>query len=217
MCDNHKESFIQRLTEGHHQFLEHDLPLHRGLFQRLSREGQDPRALVIACSDSRIHPNLLTRTGPGDLFIVRNVANMMPPDHDDGKGFHGTSAALEYAVTVLEVEAVIVLGHSRCGGVQALANGAGEESTKGGFINPWLNIAHRDADIRAVIDAGFTDGDYRALEEQMVVFSLKNLRTYDFVREREEAGKLELHGWYFHIAEGRLHALDQKSGRFQPL
>ncbi|MEO5368404.1 MAG: hypothetical protein H7831_19010, partial [Magnetococcus sp. WYHC-3] len=116
---NDNMPLLERLRSGHRRFLEQDFPRHRDMFQRLSRDGQKPRALLVACSDSRVHPNLLTHSGPGELFLVRNVANLVPP-WDPSGGYHGTSAALEFAVCRLEVEAIIVMGHSHCGGVRAL-------------------------------------------------------------------------------------------------
>nr|CRH06458.1 Carbonic anhydrase [Candidatus Magnetococcus massalia] len=224
MCGEDHDDFIHHLADGHHQFLDQELPKHIEMFKRLSEQGQSPRAVVIACSDSRVHPNLLTQSGPGDLFLVRNVANLVPP-YDRSGGYHGTSAALEYAVTSLEVEAVIVLGHSRCGGVRALSDRCckaaqeGEKPRQSDFIDQWMAIAADDGKVKKLVEQNCQTekGNYRPLEERMVTLSLENLRTFPFIREREAAGKLAVHGWYFHIAEGRLFAWNPEEGIFKPL
>ncbi|MEG3639697.1 carbonic anhydrase [Magnetococcus sp. PR-3] len=210
--------FLAQLQKGHHQFLEDELPNHLELFQRLSREGQSPRAVVVACSDSRVHPNMITQSNPGELFIIRNVANLVPP-HDPDGGYHGTSAALEYAVKVLKVEAIIILGHSCCGGVRALSDDCCEKAGPGGgdFIGKWMEIAWNDDTVQTLAVEAAQTNIHRPLEERMVTLSVENLRSFPFIREREQEGQLEIVGLYFNIGEGRLYHYKNESSSFEPL
>jgi len=180
------------------------------------KKGQNPKALVISCSDSRVDPAHLTDCAPGDLFTVRNVANMVPPYQPDST-YHGVSAALEYAVCTLLVEDIIVLGHSRCGGIEGLLSAA-EGEMVGEFIGHWVDIA-ADARARAMarIAAGSGEKLSCACEQESILTSLQNLQTFPWLQKRVEAGELELHGWYFHIESGRLFGYQQESGRFEPL
>jgi len=177
--------------------------------------GQTPRALVIACSDSRVDPAILTGCEPGDMFVVRNVANLVPP-YETGPGLHGVSAALEYSVKILAVGHVIVLGHSCCGGIQALMD-PGREGL-GEFIAPWVSIAEP-----AFLEVGreLTDKPesirQRACEQAAVLVSLENLLTFPWVRERVTDGKLYLHGWYFDLQKGELLSYLPETGTFEPL
>ncbi len=187
----------------------------RTLFDQLKR-AQHPKALVVACCDSRVDPAILTDCDPGDLFVVRNVANLVPP-YVRGGEHPGTRAALEFAVCVLGVEHLIVLGHSQCGGIGALL--AGESAGgQGEFIPQWLSIAQR---ARAQVLAELPDQtpalQARACERAALLVSLENLLTFPWVRERLERGALALHGWYFDIERGELLGYDPASRRFDPL
>ncbi|ABK44991.1 Carbonate dehydratase [Magnetococcus marinus MC-1] len=218
MCKTPISNFLTQLKQGHQQFLRDELPNHLALFQRLSAEGQNPRAAVVACSDSRIHPNMITQSSPGELFIIRNVANLVPP-HDPDGGYHGTSAALEYAVRVLNVEAIIILGHSCCGGVRALSQDCCEKVGADGsdFIGKWMEIAWNDAHVQQLALTAAKTGQHRPLEERMVTLSIHNLRGFPFIHQRETAGTLELIGLYFNIAEGRLYRYEPSIDAFEPL
>lgn len=184
------------------------------VFQRL-RSGQNPRALLIACSDSRVDPAILTNSAPGDLFVIRNVANLVPPCEDDG-GHHGVSAALEFAVRVLLVEHVIVMGHSACGGIRSLMRG--EFGQARDFLPRWVDIMApaRERVLRELPDKS-PELQERACEQAAVLVSLDNLLTFPWVRERVETGSLLLHGWYFDLERGELLSYLPQSGQFEPL
>ena len=183
---------MQRLIEGYRRFRETAYREHRALYEALVARGQSPRAMVIGCSDSRVDPAILFGTEPGEIFVVRNVANLVPPFAQSGN-YHGTSAALEFAVRSLEVEHVIVLGHARCGGIAALLdNFAGLGSD---FIRPWMQIA-APAREKAMNQAGDGGVDaQRCCEHEAIKVSLGNLQSFPWIAERVRTGKLQLHGW----------------------
>jgi carbonic anhydrase len=170
--------------------------------RELSERGQSPEVLVIACSDSRVDPALLLNAEPGDLFTVRNVANLVPPYHPD-TNHHSTSAALEFAVRDLEVRHIVILGHSSCGGIAALRQSAAGTPIERDFIAPWMEIA-ADACRCA---AGESVPDQQAVEHDGIRISLKNLRSFPWVDAQILAGKLTLHGWWVDLAGGRLCAI----------
>ncbi len=165
----------------------------------LSTRGQSPAVMVIACSDSRVDPALLLGAEPGDLFTVRNVANLVPP-YAPASSYHGTSAALEFAVRDLEVEHIVILGHSACGGIEALRASVSGAPAEREFIAPWMEIA------AAACGCGDGDNvpDQRSVEHEGIRISLNNLRSFPWVAEREDAGQLALHGWWIDLAQGRL-------------
>ena len=165
--------------------------------------------MIIGCCDSRVDPATIFDTRPGQAFILRNVANLVPP-HQAGGGLHGVSAALEFAVRKLQVKHVVVMGHGACGGVAAALSG--EASTDADYIDDWIALLD---EARDRVRAGSHDDPQRALELESVKVSLRNLRTFPFVTEREAAGQLKIHGCYFAIAEGTLYELDEDSGRFR--
>lgn len=208
---------IEELIAGFRRF-HADYYRHRPeLVERLVRHGQTPKVMVVACSDSRVDPAIVTDCDPGDLFVVRNVANLVPPCEQSG-GYHGTSAALEFAVRCLNVEHVIVMGHARCGGIRALLGDVRFEDGTGQFITPWISIA--DPARREVMAFhGVHDPHTRAAacERAAVRVSIANLMSFPFVREAVEAGRLQLHGWYFDLECGELHGYDPVSGGFVPL
>ena len=175
-------------------------------------EGQAPKVAVVGCCDSRVDPMLITDSEPGDLFVIRNVANLVPPCEGEGV-WHGTSAALQFAVTGLEVEHIIVLGHARCGGIRALMEQ--KQSDSGDFIGDWMSIA-RDARDKALArdDLRSMDEKSRACELNAIQTSLANLETFPWVRERLSSGSLQLHGWYYDMVSGDLLKLDGERGEF---
>ena len=206
---------FERLLDGYRRFREEDWSQQRARWAQLA-EGQQPKTMVIACSDSRVDPTRIFDVSPGELFVLRNIANLVPP-FETTKGHHGVSAALEFAVTQLNVPEVIVLGHGACGGVSASLNHAfeGAPPGRGGFIADWVSILDEARD-RIIAEHGNGPEAARALELECVKVSLANLRTFPGVPEREAAGALRLRGAYFAIAEGILHLLDEQSGTFSP-
>lgn len=177
--------------------------------------GQSPKTLVIGCSDSRVDPAIISDAGPGELFVVRNVANIVPPfERDDGH--HGTSAAIEFAVVNLKVENVIILGHRQCGGIRALVCGLQSDSNT--FIDRWVEVA-RPAHFRAL--ANNPEADQETLcqqcEMESIKTSLQNLRTFPFVKKAEEERGMKLYGVYFDLEKGEILELDEAGGGFRPL
>jgi carbonic anhydrase len=208
---------IARLVTGYRRFRAGHFEQSKDLYQRLIREGQSPQVMIVACCDARVDPAVITGSGPGELFITRNVANLVPPCETAGH-YHGTSAALEFAVRCLEVRHIIVLGHARCGGIRALLKGFAEGSGAGQFIQPWMTIAgeaRREA--LALAPDPSSEAAWRACEEAAIRISLRNLHTFPWVRERVEQGRLALHGWYFDIASGELLRSSPDDGKFRPL
>ncbi|HEX9947745.1 MAG TPA: carbonic anhydrase [Allosphingosinicella sp.] len=203
---------IDELIEGYRRFRETGWARERERWSRLA-EGQSPRAMVIACSDSRVDPTQIFDSGPGQMFVVRNVAALVPP-YETTAGHHGVSAALEFAVTQLQVEEVVVMGHGYCGGCAAALTGQFDDAAhgEGHFIADWIELL-REARDKVRAEHG---EDFRAMELEGVRVSLANLRTFPWVREREADGRLKLHGAYFAIADGVLHLLDEASGEFGP-
>ncbi|TSH95126.1 carbonic anhydrase [Verticiella sediminum] len=181
--------------------------------RNLVEAGQSPASLVISCSDSRVDPALLTGAAPGELFVVRNVANLVPP-YAQGTGLHGTGAAIEYAVRDLKVDHIIVLGHAHCGGIKAMMNAAGGEWPERDFIGDWVAMALGAAE-QYVQDESAEGGRSRVplerlksspflVERAAIRRSLDNLMTYPWLRERVEAGTLQVHGWWFDLDTGDL-------------
>jgi carbonic anhydrase len=202
---------MERLIEGYRRFRETAWRQHEDRFATLAERGQSPRALVIACSDSRVDPQMIFSAAPGELFVVRNVANLVPPYEPDA-AYHGTSAAIEFAVRALEVPDIVVMGHAGCGGVAALLREA-ETGPVGDFIGPWMSMA-RPARERVLAAGG--DSLHTACEHETVKLSLANLLTFPWIKERVDAGRLRMHGAYFDIESGGLDHL-QPDGRFRRL
>nr|WP_255683954.1 MULTISPECIES: carbonic anhydrase [unclassified Xanthobacter] len=198
------------MIAGYKRFREIAWPERKQVFEQLAAKGQKPETLVIACSDSRVDPQMIFNAGPGEMFIVRNVANLVPPYQPDAN-YHGTSAAIEFAVRVLKVKHVVVMGHAQCGGVHALLEGAPPEAQD--FVTEWMKIAE-PARLMAV-DANLPATERaRFCEQCCVKLSLSNLGSFPWVKDRVAAGDLQLHGAYFGVATGRLEVLD-KEGSFQ--
>jgi carbonic anhydrase len=210
---------IIRLMAGFRRFREKyfltDNPEH-SVYHRLSSVGQTPKTLLIGCSDSRVDPAILTDAGPGELFVVRNVANLVPPCESSGVGFHGTSSALEFAVINLHVENIIVLGHRQCGGVRALMRGVTENSNS--FVGQWMSIAE-EARTRVLANTSVVDEEARdrLAEMESIKVSLRNLMTFPFVREAVEGKHLNLIGIWFDLEQGQLWEYDEASQQFRQL
>jgi len=198
------------LLSGYDRFRKDRWPEEKERFKRLS-QGQEPRALVISCSDSRVDPGMIFGTGPGELFVIRNVANLVPPCTPDS-GHHGTSAAIEFAVSGLRVPNVIVLGHALCGGVRALLEGAPPEL--GDFVAQWIKIGEP---ARQKVLASKLDTDrHEACEHEVIRLSLENLKTFPCVKETIEAERLKLWGCHFDIRSGILQLIGP-TGDFAPV
>jgi carbonic anhydrase len=204
---------IAQFIAGFRRFQEKYFSEDRELFQQL-RQGQRPRAAIVACADSRVDPALLTGAEPGDVFVVRNVANLVPPYAPDG-GFASVPAALEFAVLSLAVEHVIVLGHAQCGGIHALMNGSAAGSE---FIGKWIDVAQRARErVLAELPDKSSALQDRACEQAAILVSLENLMTYPWIAERVAAGAMHLHGWYFDIAQGELLSYQPTRHGFEPI
>jgi carbonic anhydrase len=201
----------QRLRDGYAMFRDGRLAAEQGRYRELAVRGQTPETMVIGCCDSRVSPEVIFDVGPGELFVVRNVANLVPPYSPDN-AYHGVSSALEYGVTVLQVRHIVVLGHARCGGVGAFA----DDSAGGEFIGKWMSLlAPVAAEIETHSDG--PDSYLTRLEQASILTSLGNLRTFPFIRRRCESSTLTLHGAYFDVASGELSALEMGSRRFVPV
>jgi carbonic anhydrase len=207
-------NYLDKLVSGFSRFRRRYYQEQPSLFARL-RHRQSPRIMVVACCDSRVHPDIITDTEPGELFVVRNIANLVPP-YEEGGQYHGTSAALEFAVCGLGVEHVIVLGHARCGGIQALLNGKGVTGGSG-FVEQWMAIMREARESVLRPPTVVNDAVARTLELAAVRVSTRHLRTFPWVRQRVDAGTLHLHGWYFDLDVGDLLGLDAATGEFMSL
>ena len=204
--------FPSRLIDGYRAFLVSRLRKEQAQYRELADRGQSPEVMVIGCCDSRVSPEVIFDAGPGELFVVRNVANLVPPYAPDGKA-HGVSAALEFGVVALKVKHIVVLGHAQCGGVKAFAEDS-TPLTPTDFIGQWMTLMAPAADI-AGPRGDLPLGDYiTQLEQANVVNSLNNLMTFPRLRERVERGETHLHGAYFGVAAGKLWVRDDATGAF---
>ncbi len=205
---------VPELIDGYRRFRSQTYAMHRTRYETLAGKGQSPGIMVIACCDSRAAPSTIFDAAPGELFILRNVANLVPP-HEPMGDYHGTSAALEFAVADLQVAHIVVLGHARCGGVAACLKGRYDADATGHFITKWIAMLKgaRGDVLRSLKDAPEAQ-QQQALEHAGIAHSLDNLMTFPFVREAVEAGRLALHGAYFDIANGDLLSRDPVSGEF---
>jgi carbonic anhydrase len=197
------DELLLRLRRFHSDYF----PLHQQRFQDLVAQGQHPKTLFIGCSDSRLVPYLLTGAGPGELFIVRNVGAFVPP-YDGSHGLHGTMAAVEFAVLVLEVQHIIVCGHSHCGAIRAAYDGAPAEAVA---LQAWLKLVDE-----ALLPVQPGPEMLRRTEQRAVVLQLERLMDYPMVRRRVESGHLKLQGWHYVIEAGEVHVFDAQQGGFVP-
>ena len=208
-------SFPDRLVEGYRDFLAARLPLEQSRYRELAERGQSPEIMVIGCADSRVSPEVIFNARPGELFVVRNVANLVPPYAPDGQA-HGVSAALEFGVAALKVQHIVVLGHAQCGGVKAFAEDA-EPLSPGDFIGKWMSLM-APAMEKVGPRGELSQSDYLTrLEQANVVNSLDNLLTFPRLRKLVEMGRIAIHGAYFGVATGRLSVRDPATGEFKPI
>jgi carbonic anhydrase len=205
----------KRLIEGYRAFCSHRLRIEQARYRELAEVGQSPEVMVIGCCDSRVSPEVIFDARPGELFVVRNVANLVPPYAPDGT-YHGVSAALEFAVEALKVKHIVVLGHARCGGVKAFAEDAAPLSP-GDFIGRWMSLMAPAAG-RVGARGNVSPAEYlERLEKASITNSIDNLMTFPRVRELTAQKTLSLHGAYFGVATGALSVLDPTTGQFQPV
>lgn len=206
---------ILKLLVGFKRFRERYFGEAESVYQKLSASGQTPKTLVIGCSDSRVDPAILTSAEPGDLFVIRNVANLVPP-FEDAAGYHGVSSAIEFAVVNLRVENVVILGHRQCGGVRALMSG--QIGASGRFVGEWVQIAQRAKDrvLQAFPHADF-ESQCRECEKESIAISIENLKTFPFVQEAIRERGLFIFGTYFDLESGELLEFDEEAASFKPL
>ncbi len=208
---------VSKFLSGFRRFQRNYLGEHHDLFDQLVLQGQRPRALMIACCDSRCDPALLTDCDPGDMFVVRNVANLVPP-HVQATYFAATTSAIAFAIHNLEVEHVIVMGHAQCGGIRALMEHKAPTCNEEELIAKWLGIAE-DArqHVLQELPGKPTEMQAHACEQAAILVSLGNLMSYPWIKQRVEAGKLALHGWYFDMPRGELLEYHPESAVFDVL
>ena len=212
-----KAMYLTKLIEGYRRFRENRWAHERERWAELA-EGQNPQVMILACADSRSDPAEIFDARPGEMFVTRNIAALAPP-YETSSGFHGVSAALEFAVTQLEVGEILVMGHGMCGGCAAALTGRFDDvpAGEGHFIGDWVRMLsgareqvrgrHKELDRPAFLD----------MEHEAVKVSLANLRTFPWIADREKDGRLTLHGAHFSISEGRLYVLDEAEGTFRPV
>ena len=207
--------FPHRLVEGYRQFADGRLRHEQDRYRELAEAGQSPEVMVIGCCDSRVSPEVIFDARPGELFVVRNVANIVPPYEPDGHA-HGVSAALEFGVAALKVKHIVVLGHARRGGVKAFAENA-EPLSPGDFIGNWMRLMAPAAEKAGPQDK-LSWADYiTRLEQANVANSLDNLKTFPRLRELIASGRIAIHGAYFGVAMGDLLLRDESTGAFAPV
>ncbi|MBB4303634.1 carbonic anhydrase [Rhodobium orientis] len=205
-------NFPSELLDGYRAFSSGRLAAERFRYARLAEMGQKPSVMVIGCCDSRAAPETIFDARPGELFVVRNVANLVPPYEPTGE-YHGTSAALEFAVQALKVQHIVVLGHGRCGGIAAFRDTHPEPLSPGDFIGRWIALLEPASEKLEARDEASLDPQ-TAMEYAGVRQSIENLRTFPYIKSLEEGGKLHLHGAWFDISNGELRVLDKETGVF---
>ena len=203
----------EKLLVGYRNFMSGRYAAETDRYQSLAREGQTPETLVIACCDSRAAPETIFDSGPGELFVVRNVANLVPPYSPDGE-YHSTSAALEFAVQALKVKNIVVMGHGRCGGIRAALDPNMAPLSPGDFIGKWMSLVAPAAEAVAGNEMMTPSERQTALERISIRYSIANLRTFPCVKILEQKGRLELFGAWFDISTGELSVMDRETGDF---
>jgi len=202
---------MDQLIDGYRVYREKRWPELQSLHRQLAEAGQSPRTLVIACADSRVDPATIFNAGPGELFVVRNVANLAPP-FEEAPGFHGVSAAIEFAVTQLKVETILVLGHAQCGGVQAALQDRVRNPSS--FIDAWISLLDR---AKGRVLESHSHDPQSDLEHESIRVTLENLATFPFVQEAMRERGLKLEGARYGVADGGLEVLDHETGAFRPV
>lgn len=206
-------NFPQHLLDGHANFLAGRYSREKERIRDLAQLGQTPSTMIIACCDSRAAPEMIFDAGPGELFVLRNVGNLVPTYQPDG-GQHGTSAGIEYAVKGLGVANIVIMGHGRCGGMQAALNPSSTPLDSGDFIGKWLSMLGDLPSQLAGADLLTQSERQTAMERISIRNSIRNLRTFPYIREREADGRLRVHGAWFDISTGELWVMDPESGDF---
>jgi len=209
--------YLTQLIEGYRRFREKDWARERERWSELS-EGQSPQVMILSCADSRVDPAQIFDARPGEMFVARNIAGLAPPYEITG-GYDGVSAALEFAVTQLNVGEIIVMGHGLCGGCAAALTGKfnDTEHGEGHFISDWVHMLDEASRKVRARHSELDEAAYTDMEQEAVKVSLANLRTFPWIAEREKAGELSLHGAHFSISEGRLYILDEAEDKFRPV
>jgi carbonic anhydrase len=209
---------INKLISGSKRFKRVEFKKRKREFSKLANDGQSPKILFIGCCDSRVLPNLITNTGPGDLFVVRNIGNFVAPYKID-EDYHSTAAAIEYAVNVLEVEDIIVCGHSQCGAISALYYDDSKfEKKEIPHVKQWLELGSEARDFVQEWGGELSNEDRLTMTEEIsAIFQLDNLLSYPRVQERVNEGKLSLHAWHYDIKSGEIYAYDEEVEEFLPL
>jgi carbonic anhydrase len=211
------KQFPEHLADRFRRFKHRHFAPNQDHYEKLAAEGQNPDVMIVSCSDSRVDPETLFSAMPGELFVVRNVANLVPPFETQGK-FHGVSAALEFAALNIRVKHIVVLGHSGCGGVRACLEHDAAKQTKAEFIRNWMSMLDDAREKVVAAHEGQPAAALRgALEREGIKTSLANLRTFPCIQILEGRGSVQLHGAYFDIASGMLEVLDRESGEFVKL
>jgi carbonic anhydrase len=205
--------FPATLLDGYRTFMADRYARERGRYRELAASGQSPRVMIIACCDSRAAPETIFNAGPGELFVLRNVANLVPPFQPDA-GQHGTSAAIEFAVNGVEVEHIVVMGHGRCGGIRAALDPAGAPLAQGDFIGKWMSMLAPVTEEVAKYSILTEHERHTMLERLSIRNSIRNLRTFPYVQRLEGEGKLAVHGAWFDISTGELWVMDNETGDF---
>lgn len=209
--------YLSQLIEGYMRFRTNDWERERSRWSQLA-EGQSPRIMILSCADSRVDPAQIFDARPGEMFVVRNIAALAPP-YETTRGYHGVSAALEFAVTQLKVEEILVMGHGLCGGCAAALTGQFDDTQpgEGHFISDWVHMLDDASKVVRERHDALDRPAYTDMEQEAVKVSLANLRTFPWIAAREKAGDLKLHGAHFSIAEGRLYMLDEAEETFRPV
>ena len=208
-------SFPQRLIDGYGAFASGRLQSEQDRYRELAEHGQTPEIMVIGCCDSRVSPEVIFDARPGELFVVRNVANLVPPYETDGK-YHGVSAALEFGVGALKIKHIVILGHAHCGGIKAYAEDA-EPISPGDFIGRWMSLIAPAAEKVGARESMPRAEYLERMEKASIVNTLDNLMTFPRLRKLIERGAVTLHGAYFGVAKGELSVLDRATGEFRPV
>ena len=204
----------EKLLAGYHNFMHGRFPAETERYKALAREGQSPETMVIACCDSRSAPEIIFDAEPGELFVVRNVANLVPPYAPDGE-FHATSAALEFAVQALKVKNIVVMGHGRCGGIKAALDTEAAPLSPGDFIGRWMSLLAPAAEAITGNTMMTATERQTSLERISIRYSVANLRTFPCVKILEDKGRITLYGAWFDISTGELWVMNKETGDFE--